>query len=175
MILLSAGHNPTSQGAAWHRHTEWVEATEWVNLLHDLLTPSMSMVVPTGNLPEKVDWCNRYPGSALALEVHFNSAADHEGNPVGQGCEAIYISESGRRWSEILLNSIEHLFKPNRGAKKDWRGLYFLRQTIMPAVIIEPEFIHLYDNIKNNREEACACLTEAIKTSAMAASTPDGG
>ena len=39
---------------------------------------------------------------------------------------------------------------------------YFLRKTHCPAVIIEPEFIHLWGNIQRNRAAACVGMATAL-------------
>lgn len=92
-------------------------------------------------------------GADLLVSIHFNADPDDDGanDPEAEGKE-IWIypgSDLGRQ----LAESIEHSFRqefpdePFRGIKE--RGLYMLRKTTMPAVLVELAFI---DNSESNRQ-----------------------
>jgi N-acetylmuramoyl-L-alanine amidase len=173
MIFISAGHYPAHPGATHERFIEHDEAVVWRNLLIDKLIPLEVMSVPSEVLRSKVDFINaRLQNGDLALEIHFNSALDKEGNHVGRGCETLYYpgSKKGKEFAEACQIALAEVFPPDRGVKEGWyrmdptRGAdFFLEKTKCPAVIIEPEFVHHSNIIQDNREEACENLSIIIR------------
>jgi N-acetylmuramoyl-L-alanine amidase len=79
-------------------------------------------------------------GADYFISCHANSC-DRTSNPVG--CEVIYLGGSSKSESlaENVDSEIAKLGFKDRSAKADVRGLYELRHTNMPAIIIEPFFI----------------------------------
>lgn len=71
----------------------------------------------------------------LYISCHANC---YNGN--GQGCEVLYISNTGKVYAEKIVNEIASLGFKNRGAKyRD--NLYVLKHTYSSAIIIEPFFV----------------------------------
>jgi N-acetylmuramoyl-L-alanine amidase len=72
----------------------------------------------------------------LFISCHLNAGG-------GKGCEALYHGSStkGKDYAVKVSNAIAALGFANRGAKADVRGLYELKYTDMPAIIIEPLFV----------------------------------
>ncbi|MDP4094886.1 MAG: N-acetylmuramoyl-L-alanine amidase [Bacillota bacterium] len=79
------------------------------------------------------------------LSIHFNSGGGH-------GVEAYAISTEGMRMAGLLCNAIANLGFANRGVK-DGSHLYVVRNTSMPAVLLEVAFVDsqsdmaLYDSL----------------------------
>lgn len=171
MIYISAGHHHEKQGASYNGFTEHEEAKIWVSLIDNLLGYG-SMVVPVGILKNKVAFINeRAKQNDLAVEIHFNSALDNNGDPIGEGSETLYYPTSarGKAIAECVQDSLGELMHPNRGAKEGYYQMdktkgadFFLARTVCTAIIIEPEFIHMEDNIINNREEACNVIANSL-------------
>ena len=175
-IFVSAGHHATKPGAGFPGFYEHDEATLWADLIVEYLTGD-AMRVPNGLLKDKIKYINaRAP--KLAIEIHFNSAViqgdqvgiDEDGDPmyeqirIGKGCETLYYpgSVSGKKAAVIVQSALADIFPPDRGIKEGWYRMqkeygpdYFLAKTKCPALILEPEFIHLKGNIISNRERAC--------------------
>ena len=80
-------------------------------------------------------------GCDLFLSVHANIAP---GNDPVTGFEAFYnpVSTNGARFAKNLCDAIDAVTDaPNRGAKRDPRGLRVLEKTKMPAVLFELGFL----------------------------------
>ncbi|HBG7233480.1 TPA: N-acetylmuramoyl-L-alanine amidase, partial [Clostridioides difficile] len=73
----------------------------------------------------------------LAVQIHFN-ANKTTLNPMGT--ETIYKTNNGKIYAERVNSKLSTVFK-NRGAKSDVRGLYWLRNTKAPAILIEVCFV----------------------------------
>ena len=183
MILIGAGHYPESPGAcfpvdnrSWCEHAE---AVRWVTAIaHHLHLLEPVVIYPTGLLPRKVAFINEQTPT-LAVEIHFNS--DPSGR--GHGSETLYCPDSGkgRVIANIVQGALGSLLPPNRGAKEGWYKMdkpghldypgdvegdekpdYFLKNTICPALIIEPAFIHDRAVIEANRDMVCEVLAGSI-------------
>jgi N-acetylmuramoyl-L-alanine amidase len=172
LVCISAGHNPSKQGAEYKGLTEYTEATGWAVLLTSMLSEDISVdYVPTGELSDKVDFINS-ADPALAIEIHFNSAMSG-GEHVGRGSETLYMpgSVNGKAAAKIMQANLSGLFAPDRGIKEGWYQMdpekgadYFLRKTRCTALIVEPEFIHRTNIIQTNRKNGCEALRTAILT-----------
>lgn len=171
MIFISAGHHPAKPGAKFERFIEHDEAVIWSELLVDAIGPSATLV-PPGTLQGKVDFINaRLLNGDIAAEIHFNSAVA-EGKHVGRGCETLYYpgSDKGKALASSVQEALAVVFPPSRGVKEGWYRMdpargpdFFLARTKCPAVILEPEFVHRFDLIVENRSEAINALSKALK------------
>jgi len=169
-VFLSAGHHTARQGASFRGRTELVEALYWISLIANGSKNGNLVVVPPGLLSEKVDFINtRCEEGDVAIEIHFNSAKDSEGNNIGRGCETLYFpeSKSSKDLAELVNGVVAKYVSHNRGVKEGWyrrdksRGPdYFLVRTVCPAVIVEPEFIHRLDLVDCKR--ICSDLSELV-------------
>ena len=177
MIILSAGHYPSSPGACYpegnHGWCEYDVAAEWVNTIAAVIREQVAVaIVPTGRLSEKVAWindrCSRHSVS-LAMELHFNSDTSKR----QKGSETLYCPGSlrGEMMAHIVQGALASIFPPNRGAKEGWyqgsvegdrKELYFLKATACPALILEPEFIYNRSTIDANRSIACEIIATAL-------------
>lgn len=171
MFLLSIGHHMEAPGASNGTDNEFDLASEWVERIEEILSGDgfEIEIVPTGSLGEKVEFINSYKDATFAAELHFN--ANYK-NAYGSECLYYPGSEEGKRFSEIILDEFEkrQIFQPNRGAKEGWyysNGkktgdvLYFLANTVVPAVIIEPEFISHVNRINKYFYEGCDSIAQA--------------
>ncbi|HBF2562792.1 N-acetylmuramoyl-L-alanine amidase [Clostridioides difficile] len=73
----------------------------------------------------------------LAVQIHFN-ANKTTLNPIGT--ETIYKTNNGKVYADRVNTKLANVFK-NRGAKSDVRGLYWLKHTKAPAILIEVCFV----------------------------------
>ena len=172
MIYVSAGHHSEKRGACYEGFCEHEEAKVWVSLIANMLGFN-AMVVPVGVLKDKVNFINeRSVKNDIAIEIHFNSAIDGEGNHVGKGSETLYYpsSERGHRIAEVVQQELSLIFSPDRGVKEGYyqmnpnRGVdFFLARTVCTSLIIEPDFIHRRSIIERDREDGCNAIAEALK------------
>ncbi len=94
------------------------------------------------SLQNRCDIANQ-AGAACFVSIHCNAATD----PDAQGAETYYHddSEEGRKLAQCLQENVTALGLPGRGAKSDFNlhqsGLYVLRNTVMPAALVEVAFI----------------------------------
>ena len=183
MIAVCAGHHQDAQGATFEGHTEWPEAVLWRDRLVGVLGEGLALTVPSGLLRDKVEFINASQ-AVCAIEIHFNSAMMH-GKPVGRGCETLQYPGSvrGGELAYCVHKVLARHFPPDRGVKEGWYRMdypgrvdydgdvegdekldYFLVKTHCPAIIIEPEFIHLWADIERKRAVTCLGMATALTT-----------
>ncbi len=154
-IYIDQGHNPSgfNAGAEGNGYYEQ-DITYTVGvLLYDLLSvnpnfearlsrPTPETVLGTSNsssLAARVGGANSW-GADIFLSIHTNSVS----NPNANGVEALVYSKSSPVSNELAEDILEELslitgFR-NRGVIAR-PGLYVLRKTDMPAVLVELGFI----------------------------------
>ena len=154
-IYIDQGHNPAgfNTGAEGNGYFEQDITYEVGRLLYDRLLadpafeprlsrPTESTILGTSNndsLRARVAQANAY-GADLFISIHTNASE----NPAATGTEALVYSESStvaKAVAEEILIALHRLTGlRNRGIV--YRpGLYILRKTKMPAVLVELGFI----------------------------------
>lgn len=109
-------------------------------------------------------------GVDLFVSCHAN---DYDGN--ARGCEVVYTSEAGKAIAERICNEIHALgFPYHKGAYQDERGLAELRETNMPAVIIEPFFVSSQEDVNLYHEVGPERLGYAIVKGIKGQDVPAG-
>lgn len=171
MIFISVGHHEDAPGASYNGFNEFDEARRWAAILMTKLGDS-AVKVPEGVLKEKVKFINqRDPVGSVAVEIHFNSAVNAEGEHIGRGCETLYYpgSTKGKELATAVNAALATVFEPDRGVKEGWYRMnpdngpdYFLARTRCPAIIIEPDFIHRQEIIQTNRDTACNRMADVL-------------
>ena len=169
-IFLAAGHYPAKPGACYKGYCEHDEAVLWTESFQELLGERV-VVIPPGTLQTKADYINaRVQPGDVAIEIHFNSFVK-AGEHVGKGCVTLFYpgSSNGMALADVCQSAMASCFEPSRGCKEGWyrgkqeRGAYFfLEKTRCPAVILEPQFIHLKESIVSNRAGCCFALATAL-------------
>lgn len=171
MILISIGHHDKAKGASYGDFNEYDEATIWCKFIVSMLSEE-ALLVPPGTLSNKVSYINKQDNVSCCAEIHFNSALDQLGNHVGKGCETLYSPGSlpGKNLADCVQEQLSKVFQPNRGSKEGWYRMdkkygpdFFLVKTKVPSIIIEPEFIHNVEKIKNNREEGSFAIAKGLQ------------
>lgn len=177
MIFISAGHHAAAKGAAFGDFVEYDEALIWQSLIiHHIANAPCAphvMPVPSGVLREKTRFINSWSQlqNDVAVEIHFNSAVNADGEHVGRGSETLYYPESerGKRLALDVQAALSPIFQPDRGAKAGYyrmdstRGVdWFLEKTKCTAIIIEPDFVQRAEFIRANREAGCVAIAETL-------------
>ncbi|ADK37890.1 endolysin [Clostridium phage phiCD6356] len=142
-VVLTAGHTLTGKGTG---ATGYINEGKENRILMDLVVKWLKKggaTVYSG----KVDKSNNYLSEQcqiankrnvdLAVQIHFN-ANKTTINPMGT--ETIYKTNNGKVYAERVNEKLATVFE-NRGAKSDARGLYWLRHTKAPAILIEVCFV----------------------------------
>jgi len=103
-----------------------------------------------------VSKANRW-GADYFCSIHFNAGG-------GRGTEVLYYNGStkGKSKAEKIASKIAELGFINRGAKVDTRGLYELRNTKMPANIIEVCFVDSNVDAELYRKVGVSNIAKAI-------------
>lgn len=167
-INVHAGHNPDGKKAcgAIGLIKESTEARNVKNLVISKLKTLGHTVYDctvddgtnaTDVLQKIVTKCNAHAVD-LDISIHFNCGAkDQKGNGKTTGTEVfIYSNKSkAKNYAVDICNSIEALGYNNRGVKTN-QGLYVLRKTNSPALLIECCFVDDKDDIKLYDPEAMA-------------------
>jgi N-acetylmuramoyl-L-alanine amidase len=154
-IALSIGHGLNDPGAISGLYIEHVEAYKIAWLLRDALKEkkhTVDLISCFQELPAKIREINeahQVKPFDLAVEIHFNSAAD----PKANGTEVLYYSPKNESLAAKISKALAGAIGTrDRGAvKRD--NLGFLKQTNCPALIVEVLFI------SNPRECAAIDIT----------------
>ena len=170
-IFIAAGHHPSAPGACFDGVCEHDIATKWVDSIAGLLG-EFAVLVPSQPLKQKAAFVNaRCKKGDVAVEIHFNSAVNSQNEHIGRGSCSLYYpgSEAGRALAERCQEVLSAHYPPDRGEVEGWyRGdkskgaYYFLEKTKCPAVILEPQFIHLRDDIYEHQVSCCEKLADML-------------
>lgn len=113
-------------------------------------------------LKEQVDLANSKGKFDVMVQIHFN-AGSSDPNSATTGTETYYTSNKGKVFSDRVNAKLSTIFK-NRGSKKN-SGLYWLKNTNSPAILIEVCFVDDKDDARlyqNNCNEVCRLIAEGI-------------
>ena len=157
-INVHAGHNPagmTACGAVGLIN----ESTENRKVKNEVIR-----LLKMRNLRKIVEKCNAHEVD-LDISIHFNSAAnDSNGDGKTTGTEVYVYSaaSSAAPFAARVCREIESLGFKNRGVKYN-RGLYVLKNTKAPAMLIECCFVDDRDDVKlYSYEKMAAAIVRAI-------------
>lgn len=167
-IAISSGHGKYIRGASGYLD-EVDEARRVVEHVADILHLG-SVKVQTfhddtshdqnTNLNTIVNWHNKQ-SRELDVSVHFNA---HHTTSSPMGTECWYVTQ------EELSAEVSHAVAratglPDRGAKYDENGLFFLRNTAKPAILIEVVFVDSKadaDAYNAHFDAVCQSIAEAL-------------
>ncbi|HHY0049452.1 TPA: N-acetylmuramoyl-L-alanine amidase [Clostridioides difficile] len=116
----------------------------------------------TDVLKKIVSKCNSHKVD-LDISIHFNSGAkDEKGNGKTTGVEVFIYNEKTREVAIKICENISNLGFKNRGVKID-KGLYVLRNTKAPAILVECCFVDDKDDVElYNYKNMAKAIAEAI-------------
>lgn len=154
-IFIDQGHNPTgypNTGASGNGQEEQDITYEVGVLLADLLKedgrfdvrlsrPTPDTVLGTSNatsLMERVAMANRWPANYF-ISIHANAST----NPAANGTEVyVYRLETQADWlAQDVLNGIVETVGTKDNGVRARTGLYVLRKTQMPAILVELAYL----------------------------------
>ena len=165
-INISSGHSINCQGAA-DIVNEVTEARKVVDRVYRICK-SLGIEVykyhdtassSSQNLANIVSWHNKFK-DGIDVSIHFN-AYTHTNNAMGT--EVFYYSQSQLAANVSAAIANAGGFK-NRGAKKG-TGLYFLKNTIKPAVLIEVCFVDSVADVElynKNFDAICNAIVKSL-------------
>lgn len=151
-ICLIPGHSAKDSGAVSNdgKITEFNLNSKIVNDIKQKLKNNEGIILFREHyffLPEDINETN----CDIAIEFHCNASE----NKMAEGCEVLFYhtSKNGEQLAQKFQNKIIEILK-NKDRKikpiKDHdRGWYFLKNTKMPALILEPFFISNDTELKN--------------------------
>ncbi len=161
LIVIDSGHGGTDEGAKVGTFME-KKLTLMTSLLlkkhleelgyRVMMTRSRDVYLP---LPRRVSIANKAKGS-LFVSVHFNSSPSSE----AQGIEIFYFdsrelwrTKASKRLASCILNRvIDKTHAVSRGIKQG--NFHVIRETDMPAVLVEGGFITNRDERGKLRDKA---------------------
>ena len=120
------------------------------------VTPPGPTATSAADLEYGVNMANNW-GADLFVSCHINASG-------GTGCEVLYSlgSAKGQIYAEQVDNAIAKLGFHERGAKYDVRGLYEIKYTHMPAIIVEPFFLDQLSDVNIYRNMGYDLLGKTI-------------
>lgn len=125
-------------------------------------------------LKEQVTKANNMGTYDCVVQLHFNAgSSDPNGNTTGT--ETYYASSKGKVFSDRVNAKLSTLFK-DRGSKKDTRGLYWLKYTKCPSILIEVCFVDDKDDSRiylNNIDKVAKLIAEGLSNKSVAAQATD--
>lgn len=102
---------------------------------HEIVLTRPKWASSTKNsLQQRCDTANKH-NCDLFISLHFNAFT-----PRANGCEVYAIGAIGQKYGGSIVSNVAQLGYANRGLK-DGKRFYVLRNTKMPAIIIESCFI----------------------------------
>lgn len=152
IICIDAGHGGKDPGAVGQRGTKEKDINLYLaQQIYKRLKGSCEVIITREKdkyvgLLERTAIANEAK-AVLFISIHCNSSENEQAN----GIEIIHhlSSRTGQKLADTIM---DHLLPAtglrNRGVKSDQRGLAVLRQTTMPAVIIEVGFISNWEEEK---------------------------
>lgn len=167
--VLKNGYITSADGTAFGGGNEYKYCKEFARVLkkhlaaagHNVTVLQVPEHTVINQAAEKDYKMARYnQGYDLNLELHLNAAG-----AAARGTEALYVSNSGKRYADAICKKISELFT-NRGPKKR-TNLYFLNQTKATAVLLELFFCTnkaewKKGKKKSTQEKMAKLITEAI-------------
>jgi hypothetical protein len=108
------------------------------------------------------------------VQLHFN-AGSTDPNSNTTGTETYYASSKGKAFSDRVNAKLSTLFK-DRGSKKDTRGLYWLKYTKCPSILIEVCFVDDKDDSRiylNNIDKVAKLIAEGLSNKSVPAQATD--
>jgi hypothetical protein len=179
-IVISAGHSKKCIGAVGYID-EYTENVRVVERVYDILKAAgvgvkkfidTTSTTQDANLYAIVDYHNAQTRD-LDVSVHFNATAG------AYGTECWYVSQEALA-DEVSAAVARAGSFTDRGPKYDSKGLYFLRNTEEPAILIEVCFVDSKsdtDKYKAKFEEICQAIATTIagKKLAPGPTPPDPG
>lgn len=155
-VCIDAGHGGHDPGAVFDDLKEKTVTLSIANELAAMLRVTPHEVVRTRpgdtylGLRKRVDIAND-ANCDIFISIHTNADPDEDepGMPEAEGQEIFYLSDAGKALGRKLGAGLQAEFpdEPWRGLKQ--RGLYVVKKTNMPAVLVEVAFI---DDSDTNRE-----------------------
>jgi len=120
------------------------------------VTPPGPTATSAADLEYGVNKANTW-GADLFVSCHINASG-------GVGCEVLYSlgSAKGQMYAEQVDKAIAKLGFHDRGAKYDVRGLYEIKYTHMPCIIIEPFFLDQLSDVKLYQQNGYDLLGKTI-------------
>ena len=172
-ILVMAGHTASGNkgcGAIGHinesNETRKVapKVVEYLKQLGvDATYVKLDKATSSSYLAEQVKLANSKGKFDCMVQIHFN-AGSSDPNSNTTGTETYYTSSRGKVFSDRVNSKLATLFK-DRGSKKDTKGLYWLKNTNSPAILIELCFVDDKDDCKvyqNNFDKICRLIAEGL-------------
>lgn len=177
-IIFFAGHYPKQPGACWEGLCEHDEAVRWCSLLEQHMGEEEFMWGPTGRLKDKTTFVNKR-NPILTVDLHFNAWVDEEGKPrlPEGGCMTLYYpgSVKGELAAGYLNHELSQVFPPNLGVREGYYALdpkrgpdWFLERTKCTALILEPDYIHRGERIRENRAEGVDAIVRGLRAALIA-------
>jgi N-acetylmuramoyl-L-alanine amidase len=164
-ISGDAGHNcrPDS-GAIGYRVEDELTKEVWELIQQKLkgLGHQVTECTPYGQSFQSVSGSLGYrckianqSGSELHLCIHFNAGGGH-------GVEAYATSQKGREYAQRVIDEITKLGYTNRGVK-DGSGLFVVKYTNMPCVLIECAFVDSQEDMQRyNADVIATAIVKAV-------------
>ena len=167
-VIISSGHSINCQGAS-DIINEVDEAIKVVDRVSEIIgqagkecykyhdTASSSNT----NLSNIVNFHNKY-SDGVDVSVHFNCVAGRREE--GIGVEVLYYSSTKGLAEQMSENISKVSGLINRGAKQR-TGLYFLKNTKKPSILIEVCFVNSVKDVeiyKSKFEDICKIIAETL-------------
>lgn len=141
-VVLDPGHGGKDGGAAWYGRVEKRFCLDVALRVESILKRRGLQVVLTRRtdryveLADRARLANRYR-SAIFVSLHFNASR----NTRIRGVEVFYLSSRGKTLGSRILASLRSRLKTTSGRGLVRGNLKVLRDTAMPAVVVEAGYL----------------------------------
>lgn len=160
---IRGGHNPQAQGAngivneVAEDRKIYASVIKWLKIdKNEVIDVTPYSCISAEDLKRGVNDANIHD-TDIFVSIHLNAGG-------GKGTEVLYYGSSatGKALATRVCNSITKLGFVNRGAKSDVRGLYELKHTSMPAIIVECFFLDSAIDVALYRKLGVDAIGKAI-------------
>lgn len=163
-IILNAGHTLTGAGSGAVGHMVESEETRKVvtYIKHYLKGKGYTIIIANCDrsesqaayLADVVGKANQDPEAALFVSIHFNAGK-------GQGCECFTWKGKKIKQAAGICDELSKYGFRNRGIK-DGSGLYVIKKTKMPAILVEVCFVDNKQDCDLYKKTGVPCIAQAI-------------
>lgn len=136
-IAIRGGHNEKAQGASGIVNEVTEDRKIYTAVVKYLKLDKNTVLDVTPGPCESIVDLGFGVNKANAAKVDVFASIHLNASPNAKGSEVIYGSAKGKVFAERVNTNLAKLGFTNRGAKDDVRGLYEIKHTDMPAIIVE--------------------------------------
>ncbi|MGL5693898.1 MAG: glucosaminidase domain-containing protein, partial [Peptostreptococcaceae bacterium] len=117
---------------------------------------------------DQVEIANNIGDFDCVVQIHFDSGSMNYDKDIS-GTKTYYVSDAGKVFSDRVNSNLSTLFN-NGGSIKDTTNIYWLKNTINPAILIEICFVDNKDDVEiynKNFNKVCELIAQGLSNKTL--------